>query len=208
MLQETIMKRTFMVMFVLLAALTTILLLAQEKVSTHNKTSISSIDPAEDEMWNWMIGNWRGWSESPLGKTQDWIKCEWDLNQQFLLTHIKSQMIEPNREMLQELAEKHNTTSDKIIKMMLAPYSGKGYSTINQNGKINCYWFDSLRRVYSGSEIRNGNMVKMIWKEEGGNIVIERTFEKVGENKLTGTFKNKLPNGQVIEGRFEATRMN
>lgn len=202
------MKRTFMAMFVLLAALTTILLLAQEKLTTPSKISSSIIDPAEDGVWQWMIGNWSGWSESPLGKTQDWIKCEWDLNQQFLLTHIKSQMTEPNRENLQKIAEKHNTTTDAIIKMTLAPYSGKGYSTIDQNGEINCYWFDSLRRIYSGSETRNGNVVKMVWKEVDGNIVIERAFEKVGQDKLTGTFKNTLPDGQVIEGRFEATRIN
>ena len=202
------MKRTFVVMFALLAVLTALLLIAQEKEASAARTMhIGNMNPADDPVWQWMIGDWRGWSESPIGKTQDWIKCEWDLNQQFLLTHIKSQMTEPNREMLQELAEEHNTTSDKVIKMILAPYSGKGYSTIDQNGEINCYWFDSLRRVYNGSEIRNGNVVKMIWKEEGGNIVIERIFEKVGENKLTGTFKNTLPDGQIVEGRFEATRL-
>ena len=203
------MKRAIIVMFALLAVLTTLLLIAQERESpVEGVTSRTIINPAEDGMWQWMIGNWSGWSESPLGKTQDWIKCEWDLNQQFLLTHIKSQMTEPNREVLQRMAEKHNTTADEIIKMILAPYSGKGYSTIDQNGEINCYWFDSLRRVYNGSEIRNGNVVKMICREVGGNIVIERTFEKRGENKLTGTFKNTLPDGQVIEGRFEAIRMN
>ena len=203
------MKRAIIVMFALLAVLTTLLLIAQERESpVEGVTSRTIINPAEDGMWQWMIGNWSGWSESPLGKTQDWIKCEWDLNQQFLLTHIKSQMTEPNQEVLQRMAEKHNTTADEIIKMILAPYSGKGYSTIDQNGEINCYWFDSLRRVYNGSEIRNGNVVKMICREVGGNIVIERTFEKRGENKLTGTFKNTLPDGQVIEGRFEAIRMN
>ena len=41
------MKRTFIVMFVLLAALTTILLLAQEKISTHGKMSVSSIEPGD-----------------------------------------------------------------------------------------------------------------------------------------------------------------
>jgi hypothetical protein len=202
------MKRTFLVMFILLAALTTLLLIAQEKETSAGKTmDISPVNPADDEVWQWMIGNWSGWSESPMGKTQDWIKCEWDLNQQFLVTHVKSEVTEPNIKLLQKMAEERNTTVDEITRLMSAPYSGKGYATIDRHGEISNYWFDSSRRIYDGVEVREGNKVKMIWKEIGGSVVIERTVEKVAEDKMAGTFKNIFTNGTIIKGRFEATRL-
>jgi len=202
------MKRTFLVMFALLAALTTLLLIAQDKeISAEKTVRITTINPADDEVWQWMIGNWSGWSESPIGKTQDWISCKWDLNQQFLVTHVKSEVTEPNHKILRRMAEERYTTVDEITKMMLAPYAGKGFATIDPSGEINSYWFDSLRRIYQGFETREGNKVKVIWKEVGGGIAIERTFEKVAEDKMAGTFKNIFPNGRIMEGRFEATRL-
>lgn len=202
------MKRTFVVMFALLAVLTTLLLIAQEKETSSGKTMhLSSVNPADDAVWQWMIGSWSGWSESPIGKTQDWIKCEWDLNQQFLVTHVKSEVTEPNVQILHKMAEESNTTIDEITRLMLVPYSGKGYTTIDRHGEISNYWFDSSRRIYEGVEVREGNKVKMVWKEIGGSMVIERTIEKVADNKMAGTFKNIYANGRVIEGRFEATRL-
>ncbi len=202
------MKRTLLVMFVLFAVLTALLLVAQEKETSAEKAApMGDMNPTEDEVWQWMIGEWEGWTESPMGKSEDWMKFEWDLNKQFLVTHVKSAMSQPNPEMLKQMAQEQNRPEEAVREMITAPYWVKGYATLDhKTGDIVSYWFDSYRGIYKGTETREDNKITMRMEELNGNVIIERTAEKVSKDKMVGTFKNTLPDGNVIEGRFEATR--
>lgn len=204
------MKRMLSVMFALLAALTTLLLVAQEQdgeVSTEVDSPVNSVNPADDEMWQWMIGEWEGRSESAMGKSEDWMKFEWDLHDQFLVTEVRSVAAELNPEVIASMAKEQGTSEDAVRQMMSAPYSAKGFSTIDpQSGEITGYWFDSYRGIFKGSEIREDDRITMRMQQINGNVVIERSAEKVGVDKMVGTFKSTLPDGEVIEGTFEAVR--
>lgn len=164
--------------------------------------------PADDALWNWMIGEWEGWSESPMGKTEDWMKVEWDLNQKFLVTTVNSTITQPNDDMIKMMAKIQGMPEEAARQMITTPYLGKGYATKSpQSGEIISYWFDSFRGIYKGSETRDGNKISMKMVEINGAITIERTAEKVTDDKIVGRFKNTTPQG-VIEGRFEAIRKN
>lgn len=133
----------------------------------------------QDPFWDSLIGKWEGWSESPMGKSADEVEFEWELQKQFFKTKVEVK------------------TGDMVYKIV-------GYSTVDpKTGKISGHWFDTSRIVYISTETRSGNKVAM--RIEGGPGPIERTYEKVGEDKLVGTFKVMTPNGP-IEGRSELTR--
>jgi len=136
--------------------------------------------PIQDAFWESLIGKWEGWSESPMGKSSDEVEFEWELQKQFLKTKVEVKNGEMNYKMV-------------------------GYSTIDaKTGKITGHWFDSWRLVYTSTETRNGNKVTM--RIEGGPGPVERTYEKVGEDKLVGTFKATMADGKIMEGRSELTR--
>jgi hypothetical protein len=200
------MKRAGIIMFVLLAALTTLLLIAQEKQgSAFKATPITTINP--EDTWHWMIGEWEGWSESQLGRSKDQLKFEWDLNNQFLLTEVKSIMTKLNPEAIQKMAKEQNKPMVEIQRMLSTPYRAKGYATLDyQTGEFVSYWFDSHRNVYAGSETRTEDTISIRMKELNSMVTIERTIKRVGKDKMVGTFRNTLPGGKMIEGQFEAIR--
>lgn len=137
------------------------------------------VSPIQDPFWDSLIGKWEGWSESQMGKSTDEVEFEWELQKQFFKTKVEAKSGEMNYKMI-------------------------GYSTKDPaTGKITGYWFDTFRLVYTSTETREGNKVTM--RIEGGPGPIERTYEKVGDDKLVGTFKVMTPNGP-IEGRSELMR--
>jgi len=136
--------------------------------------------PIQDAMWESLVGKWEGWSESPMGKSTDEVEFEWELQKQFFKTKVEV---------------KNSDTAYKIV----------GYSTMDpKTGKITGHWFDTARIVYTSSETRNGNKVTI--RIEGGPGPVERTYEKVGNDKLVGTFKATTADGKTVEGRSELTR--
>jgi len=79
-----------------------------------------------------------------------------------------------------------------------------GYATIDPaSGTRTGYWFDTYRGFYKSTETRDGNKLSM--KSEGP-VTIERTAEKVGEDKMVGTFRVTGPDGKAIEGKWELMR--
>lgn len=140
----------------------------------------TAMPAVQDAFWESLIGKWEGWSESPMGKSNDEVEFEWELQKQFFKTKVEVK------------------SGDMTYKMV-------GYSTMDaKTGKITGHWFDSWRVVYTSTETRNGNKVTM--RIEGGPGPMERSYEKIGEDKLVGTFKVTGPDGKVIEGRSELTR--
>jgi hypothetical protein len=168
------MKKTLAILLAVLACLSLVVeplpLMAQE---------MAPPPQLNDALWESLTGDWEGWSESPMGKTEDKVEIEWGLQRQFLIVRVTTK------------------TSEAAYKMT-------GYSTIDsKTGKIMGYWFDSFRNIYKSTETREGNKFTIKWE---GPQTFERTYEKAGNDKLVGTFKDVDPSGKVVEGRTEMTR--
>lgn len=136
--------------------------------------------PIEDAFWNSLIGDWEGWTEWPEGKSQDKVEFEWELHKQFLKTQVESKMGEME-------------------------YKMTGYTTIDpKTGEMMGYWFDNYRAICKSTQTQDGNKFTVKW--ECGPATYERSFEKVGDDKLVGTFKAIDPAGKTVEGKLELTR--
>lgn len=136
--------------------------------------------PIEDALWASLIGDWEGWTEWPNGKSIDKVEFEWELHKQFFKTQVESKQGEME-------------------------YKLTGYTTIDpKTGAITGYWFDNFRTVLKSTETRQGNKGTIKW--EGGPTAFERTYEKVGEDKLVGIFKDVDASGKPIEVKWELTR--
>jgi hypothetical protein len=97
-------------------------------------------------------------------------------------------------------------SKEDMDKMKDMVYKGMGPTTINpQTAEVVGYWFDNWRGMYKGAGKREGNKITMRW--EGTMGTSERTIEKVSDDKMVMTFKEKDPTtGKEIEGRTELTR--
>lgn len=93
--------------------------------------------PLADDLFTWMVGEWEGWTTSPAGKSQDWQKIEWGLDNQFLMTHYSAKQTEVNQEAMKAWAEANKMSKEDMDKMMAMAYKGMGPMTINpQTGEI------------------------------------------------------------------------
>ena len=129
----------------------------------------------QDSLWESLVGNWEGWSESSLGRFDDDVEIEWGLQRQFLIIRVTSK-------------------TDKVT------YKTTGYCTMDSTtGKITGYWFDTLRRVLHSTEVREGNKFTIRW--EGGAAATERTYEKMSKDKWVGSFRDVDASGKPVEGR-------
>lgn len=138
--------------------------------------------PLDNEWANWMIGEWKGWSDGPMGKTEEWEKIEKGLDGQFLMHDARSKMADGTE------------------------YHGLGATTIQpKTGKVVGYWIDNMRGMYAGEGTKEGDTVTTSWKGYQGNFT--RTMEKTGENSFKGTWKFEDPAGNAVEGTFEMTRV-
>ncbi len=161
--------------------------------------------PLSDDLFKWMVGEWEGWSTSPMGKSQDWQKIEWALDNQFIVIHYTAKTTEPNQEAMKAMADAAKMSKADMDKMQNMGYKGMGPMTINpQTGEVTAMWFDNMRGSYKGKGKREGNKITMTW--EGPMGARTDTTEKVSEDKMVVTYTNKEPDGKVTEGRTEFTR--
>jgi hypothetical protein len=134
----------------------------------------------DDDFFNWMVGEWEGWSEGPMGKTTDWLKYELGLDGQFLFMQATSE----------------------------APgmaYRGMGAVTLNpETGEIVGNWIDNFRGMYQGVGKRDGNKLIIEWDGKMGKST--RTTEKLGDNKFRVVAKSVGPDGSTMESKAEFTR--
>jgi hypothetical protein len=159
----------------------TFLVLALIAFPVRAQDTMAPPKPIEDPLWNSLIGDWEGWTEFPNGKSIDKVEFEWELHKQFFKTQVES---------------KQGEMEFKLT----------GYTTIDpKTGAMWGYWFDSFRMVYKSTQTQQGNKVTIKW--EGGPAPFERSFEKVGDDKLVGTFKDvDVATGKPVEGKWELTR--
>jgi hypothetical protein len=161
--------------------------------------------PLNDDLCAWMVGEWEGWSNSPMGKTKDWAKYEWGLDKQFVLTQYTGQTTEMTDDQKKKAMEMYSMSKEDVEKMMKMAYKGRGPITMNPaTGEFMGYWFDNWRSVYKGTGKRDGNKLTMTWEGPMGTEV--RTTEKVSNDKMVVTFKSTDPKGNVTEGKSELTR--
>jgi hypothetical protein len=204
------MRKTLVLSLVLTAFLALVMsplpIFAQEKKEMTNEApSMMPPKPLDDDFHKWMIGEWEGWSTSPMGKSQDWQKFEWGLDNQFVVVHYTAKPTETNAEAMKAMAEAMKMSKEDMEKMAKTVYKGMGTMTVNPTtGELVGYWFDNMRGTYKGTGKREGNKATFTW--EGTMGTRDEVIEKVGEDKMVMTFKETSPNGDVSEGRTELTR--
>lgn len=138
----------------------------------------------QEDLYDWMIGEWEGTTESSMGKTADEMKVDWDLEHQFVDVHYKQKSGEGTAAMV---------------------YKGRGMMTVNAQSKEYVgYWFGSFRDISTGKGTRTGNKITMAW--EGGTGPETRTIEKVADDKMVMTFKGTGPDGKEMNGTTTLTR--
>jgi hypothetical protein len=149
--------------------------------------------PLEDDLCKWMIGDWEGTTEWTMGKANDEMEVDWDLERQFVGIHYKQKNAETDPAKLEAMAKAMGITKEQAQ----MPYKGQGFMTINpQTKEYIGFWFDSFRIFSQGKGTRAGNKITMTWTDVTGTA--ERTIEKAGEDKLVMTFKNMDPQGKVV----------
>jgi len=134
--------------------------------------------PLQDDLCDWMVGKWEGTTESTMGKSNDEMEVDWDLEHQFLDFHYKQKMGEGNAAMT---------------------YKGRGMMTVHpQTKEYIGHWFGSFRDISTGKGTRTGNKITMTW--EGGAGPETRTIEKVADDKMVMAFKGVGPDGKEMSG--------
>jgi hypothetical protein len=199
------MKRNLLLAVAMLV-LFSLPVLGQEKDKAKEAApSMAPPSALSDDMCAWMIGEWEGWSTSPMGKQQEWDKFEWGLDHQFVLMHVTSKTAEMTEEQKQKAMAAYGMSKEDVEKMIAMTYKGAGPVTIDPaTGDFVGYWFDNWRGIYKGTGKREGNKITMTWEGPMGKET--RTTEKVGENTMVVHVKSTDPQGNVMEGKTELTR--
>lgn len=162
--------------------------------------------PLSSDWYNWMAGEWEGYTQSHMGKSKDWLKIQYALGNQYMKMHYKGEMVEANEEKMKEWQEQMNLSDEQMEAMKNMKYEGMGLMTQDpKTGEGMGYWFDNWRSVSKGKGKMEGeNKMTMVW--EGAMGTETRTTEKIGENKMVVTFKSSGPMGE-FEGKTELTRV-
>jgi hypothetical protein len=196
------MKRLALLLFFVVACLA-LPLFAQD-----TKEAAPAMAPPkalEDDLMKWMVGEWEGWDNSPMGKSQVWQKNELSLDNQFVVTHYTSKITEMTPEQMKAAAAMYGMPEDQAKNMIGTVYTGMGPTTINpQTGEIVAYWFDSMRSVYTGKGKRDGGKYTVNWEGPMGSMVM--VVEKTADDKMVMTFDQKDPSGNVMQSKAEFTR--
>lgn len=173
---------------------------------TDEMRQMSPPAPLSSDWFNWMVGEWEGWTESSMGKSKDWMKIEWSLDKQFVVMNFKSEMVEANQEAMKQWQEQMNVSDEQMEEMMNMKYRAMGIvSQDPKTGKTMGWWFDNWRGVHTGSgEMVGENKEQMVW--EGAMGTRTETTEKVSQDKMVNHFKSSGEMGEY-EGKSEMTRV-
>jgi hypothetical protein len=131
----------------------------------------------DEATFGWMLGEWEGWTDSPMGKSEDWMLCEMGLGGQFLMMKYKS-------------------------KTAMGDYEGVGMLTL-KDGELKGYWVDTWRSMSEGTGTLEGTRSTITWSGPEGDHL--RITELVGD-KMVATIKMEM-GGQPMEVRSEMTRV-
>lgn len=136
--------------------------------------------PLDTPMIKWMLGEWEGWMNSPMGKSQEWMACSMGLNDQFMLIEGSTKTGAMN-------------------------YHGMGAVTVDpKTGDTVGYWIDNFRGMFEGKGKEEGNKVVMEWSGNMGKST--RIMEKVGPDKMKITVEMSGADGKMMTVTGEMTR--
>ena len=200
------MKRNLMLVAAVLGVLSLPVLAQEQEKPKEAAPSMAPPSALADDMCAWMIGEWEGWTESPMGKAKEWDKFEWGRDNQFVIMHATSKTTEMSEEQKAKVMEAYSMSKDDVEKMIQMTYKGMGPLTMNPaTGEYMGYWFDNWRGVYKGTGKREGNKVSVTWEGPMGKET--RTTEKVDDNTMVIFIQSTDPMGNVTEAKTELTRM-
>jgi len=172
---------------------------AQEKEYNQEEMPMAPPQPLNDSWNQWMVGEWAGTTTTEMGKSEDWMKVELAINNQFVLFHYRSKTVEVAPEMLKQMTRQMKISEEDARKIMMAEYQGMGLSTRDpKTGKLIGYWFDGYRDISHGTGTVEGDKNSMHWKSP--MIDMERTTEKIDENTMKITFSGKDAMGNEFTG--------
>lgn len=174
------MKKFFIILLAL-SVYVAVPLMAQEKEMAKKEMPAMPAPPAplNDDFMNWMVGEWKGWSEGMMGKSEDWMKCKMDFGGQFMMIDYKADG-------------------------PMGSFTGGGAYTLNQEGGIEAFWIDSFREMATGKGMRDGDTMTIQWEGKMGNGT--RVTKKISDDKFVVTSKFEM-GGQVMESKSEMTRV-
>ncbi|MBS4028857.1 MAG: hypothetical protein KGZ58_09480 [Ignavibacteriales bacterium] len=161
--------------------------------------------PLDDNIHQWMIGEWTGTSESNMGSAKEWQKCEWACDKQYVLVQYTSQFTKLNPDFLKMNAEQMKMSVEEVEKMMMgSKYTGLGVLTMDpKSGEYLGQWYDNWRGSYKGRGKLDGKKVMMHW--EGTMGPSDRTVGFEDENTMIWSFKENM-SGSAVEGKSTFTR--
>ncbi|NIR47653.1 DUF1579 domain-containing protein [candidate division KSB1 bacterium] len=177
------MMRKLVVILLALMVCVAMPLMAQEKeeMAKGEMEEYAPPPPLDDKWCNFLIGEWEGTSEGPMGKSQERETIEMGLNGQFLFRRAEGKM--------------ENGMS----------YVGMGAMTIDpESGKYVGYWIDSHRGMYEGTGQAEDGKLTMSWEGDMGSYT--QVIEKVGDDKIAGTWTYTPADGEPMKGTYEMTR--
>ncbi len=176
------MKKLFVVLLAIMVCIAMPLMAQDKEMAKKEDMPAMPTPPAplDDDFMKWRVGEWKGWSEGTMGKSEVWMKCEMGVGGQFMMME-------------------HKSTSD------MGQFTGRGSYTLDEAGGIQAFWIDSMRDMGKGKGMREGDVMTMNWESKMGKGTHVTT--KVSEDKLAGTHKWEMPNGMVMEGKTEMTRV-
>lgn len=175
------MKKLYVISIALVVCLAVPLMAQEKEMAKKDMPEMPAPpDPIDDEFINWLIGEWTGWSEGPMGKAEVSVNCSKAFGDQFMLVEYKS-------------------------KSAMGDFTGGGVYTTNDEGGIEAFWVDSMREMAKGKGKRDGDVMTMNWEGKMGKGT--RVTTKVSDDKYVVTSKFEMPDGTVMEGKEEMTRV-
>ncbi len=169
----------FLIMFLICFSLPLFAQEEGEKEMGESSEAMMPPPPLADAWTKWIVGEWQGWSESPMGRSEDHMECELGLDGQFQFIEVTSK-------------------SDQ------GKYHGLGAVTM-VGEEVRGYWIDSWRSMSEGMGKIEGNVMTMVWTDESGKYT--RITERAGDDKMKVTFKMEQSDGKSWEGRAEMSRV-
>lgn len=200
------MGRLFVISLVIMLSMTS----CATNQGKNEKCEQSVLQPKPlDDVWSKsLVGEWEGRGESDVGKGKGWVKIEIGLNGQFLIKKGRVKITEITPEQKQYLKETMHVSDEDIAKFQGSTFRNMEIYTIDlKTGEIIGYLFDSMRCVAKGTGKREGNKEIMDWQWSAqGQGVSRRVTEKVNADKFIVTEKYTMPNGSIMEDKWEMIR--